>query len=370
MGEVALLNVEKKFGETQVVHNMSLVVQDGEFLVLVGPSGCGKSTTLRMIEGLEELSAGNLFINKKLMNEVAPIDRGVAMVFQDYALYPHMTVFENLAFSLRLKKVEKEIIKQRVMEAATMLDLTEYLNRRPAALSGGQRQRVAMGRAIVKKATVFLFDEPLSNLDAKLRSKMRVEIKKFHLKAKATTVYVTHDQLEAMTLADRLVVMRAGRIEQLGTPMDVFETPRTLFVATFIGSPGMNLFNCEVRKSGNDIHLIEESGIFNFVLPSSKGQLVHDKMKVTMGIRPSDVFISSEDDGIDNGWKIAGKVELVEPLGKNGLLTMSSGKKEYISEIMGRKMPALGQEVTLSFNLHHMHLFDPKTEINLLHTGQ
>ncbi len=370
MAEVALLNIEKKFGETQVVHNMSLLIQEGEFLVLVGPSGCGKSTTLRMIAGLEEVTAGNLFINKKLMNNVAPIDRGVAMVFQDYALYPHMSVFENLAFSLKLKKISKEIIKERVEEAAAMLDLTEYLDRRPSALSGGQRQRVAMGRAIVKKATVFLFDEPLSNLDAKLRSKMRIEIKKFHLKTKATTVYVTHDQLEAMTLADRLVVMKDGRIEQLGTPMDVFETPRTLFVATFIGSPGMNLFKCEILKNGNDFHLVEESGIFNFVLPNNKNKMVHDKMKVIMGIRPSDVFISTDDDGIESGWKIMGKVELVELLGKNGLLTISSDKKEYISEIMGRLMPSIGQEVSLSFNLHHMHLFDPKTEINLLHTGQ
>ena len=370
MSEVTLINIDKKYGETKVVHNLSLVVPEGEFVVLVGPSGCGKSTTLRMVAGLEDITEGNLFINKQLMNETSPGDRGVAMVFQDYALYPHMTVFENLAFSLRIKKIPKDEITERVNEAAKMLDLTDYLERRPAALSGGQRQRVAMGRAIVKKSTVFLFDEPLSNLDAKLRSKMRVEIKKFHLNSKATTIYVTHDQLEAMTLADRLVVMKDGRIDQIGSPMEVFETPRTIFVATFIGSPGMNIFNCEIKKAGDDFFLIEENGIFSFILPETKSKLVHDKMKVVMGIRPSDIFTSSEDDGIDKNWKIPGSVELVELLGKNAYLTVVAEGKEFLSEIMGRKLPKIGEQIDFSFNLHHIHLFDPKTSINLLNTGQ
>ncbi len=370
MSNIVLKNIDKFYGENQVVHNISLDISEREFVVLVGPSGCGKSTTLRMIAGLEDISGGNLFIGGVKSNNVLPKDRPVAMVFQDYALYPHMTVYDNLSFSLKIKNIKKEIIEQKVQHAASMLDLSDYLDRKPAALSGGQRQRVAMGRAIVKESSIFLFDEPLSNLDAKLRSKMRVEIKKFHIENQATTVYVTHDQLEAMTLADRLVVMKEGLIEQIGTPMEVFEYPRTLFVATFIGSPGMNLFNCVIKKQIDKTFLEQENGIFSFTLPKEKADHVHDQMKVVMGIRPSDIYIADATDEIVKDWKTSGKVVIVELLGKNAFLTIENDSIEFLSEIMGRMMPSIGDSVDLGFNLNHIHLFDPSTGVNLLNLGQ
>lgn len=367
MVQVRLKNIHKSYGQNLIVKDLSLEIEDKEFVVLVGPSGCGKSTTLRMIAGLEEISSGDLHIGDKHMNHVLPGDRGVAMVFQDYALYPHMTVFENMAFSLRLKKMYKEEeIKSRVMEAAQMLDLEPYLERKPAALSGGQRQRVAMGRAIVKKAQVFLFDEPLSNLDAKLRTKMRGEIKRFHLQTQTTSIYVTHDQLEAMTLADRIVVMNEGVIQQAGTPMQLFENPRNLFVASFIGSPGMNMMTMVAKKKGGVVSLEDEEGKISFTLPESKAHLVDHDSKLIMGIRPSDIFVSVEGDNIPEGWKVNGKVEMVELLGKNAYVTLRVGRFECVGEIMGTSIPKIGDEVKLSFNLNHIHLFDPQTELNLL----
>jgi len=366
MATVSLKDIKKNYGSVQVVHKMSLDIADHEFVVLVGPSGCGKSTTLRMVAGLEDITGGDLYISGNRMNEVSPSDRGVSMVFQDYALYPHMTVYENLAFSLRLKKTPKAEIEKRVMEAATMLDLGPYLQRKPAALSGGQRQRVAMGRAIVKRAQVFLYDEPLSNLDAKLRSKMRTEIKRFHMKSRTTSIYVTHDQLEAMTLADRLVVMKDGNIQQVGTPLDVFGTPNNVFVATFIGSPGMNLFKATLKTIGHDTFCVESTGGFNFKLPESRKNLGKDLQDVVMGIRPSDIFISTDNDNIDDNWKVDCEVVMVELLGKNAYVTMKLGDTEFLSEIMGRAVPAVGDKVKLSFNLNHSHLFDEKSEQNLL----
>src|SRR5579863_2873566 len=251
MAEVALRNVIKRFDNVEVVRNISLDIPDNEFVVLVGPSGCGKSTTLRMIAGLEEISAGDIYIGGEVVNDLPPKDRDIAMVFQNYALYPHMSVFENMSFGLKLRKFPKDEIKQRVDNAARILDITELLARRPKQLSGGQRQRVAMGRAIVRNPKVFLFDEPLSNLDAKLRVQMRTEIKKVHQKVRTTSVYVTHDQVEAMTLADRVVVMNGGRIEQVGPPNELYHHPRTRFVAGFIGSPAMNFLPCRlVERSG------------------------------------------------------------------------------------------------------------------------
>src|SRR6201994_140370 len=250
MAEVALRNVVKRYDEVEAVRSISLDIPDNEFVVLVGPSGCGKSTTLRMIAGLEEVTAGDIYIGGEIVNDRPPKDRDIAMVFQNYALYPHMTAYENMAFGLKLRKFSKAEIRQRVENAARILDITELLERRPKALSGGQRQRVAMGRAIVRNPKVFLFDEPLSNLDAKLRVQMRTEIKRVHQKVKTTTVYVTHDQVEAMTLADRVVVMHNGKIEQIGAPNELYHHPKTRFVAGFIGSPAMNFIPARLEQNG------------------------------------------------------------------------------------------------------------------------
>src|ERR1700746_1683694 len=255
MANVILKNVVKKIGEAVIVNHISLEIPDREFCVLVGPSGCGKSTTLRMIAGLEEITAGEIWIGGDVVNDVPPRDRDIAMVFQNYALYPHMSVFDNMAFGLKLRKFPKDEIKRRVDEAARILDIGMLLDRKPRALSGGQRQRVAMGRAIVRNPKVFLFDEPLSNLDAKLRVQMRIEIKKVHLKVRTTTVYVTHDQVEAITLADRVVVMNKGRIEQIGTPNELYHNPATRFVAGFIGSPAMNFLPCRLEESGDKLNI-------------------------------------------------------------------------------------------------------------------
>ncbi len=366
MPSIELKSIKKAYGETVVIEGLNLSIVDGEFVVLVGPSGCGKSTTLRMIAGLEDITAGEMQIDGKRMNEVNPTNRGIAMVFQDYALYPHMSVYENLAFSLRLKKTEQSEIDRRIHEAADMLNLTPYLQRKPADLSGGQRQRVAMGRAIVKKSKVFLYDEPLSNLDAKLRHKMRTEIKRFHLQAKTTSVYVTHDQLEAMTLGDKLVVMSEGKIEQIGTPLEVYQKPKTKFVATFIGNPTINMFNCKVERKGNSLVLCEKHGVFCFKLPESKERLVKEGMDCTMGIRPSDIFISKEDDHLPEEWKIDAQVDIVELLGKNAFLTMVKNNIYFQSEVMGTEFPHNGESKRLSFNLNHIHLFDDHTGINLL----
>src|SRR5499425_1936484 len=255
MAQVALRNIVKTFDRTPAVRGINLDIPDREFIVLVGPSGCGKSTTLRMVAGLEETSSGEIFIGDQLVNDVPPKDRDIAMVFQNYALYPHMTVFENMSFGLRLRKFPKPEIKERVEAAARILDITDLLERRPKQLSGGQRQRVAMGRAIVRNPKVFLFDEPLSNLDAKLRVQMRTEIKRVHQKVKTTTVYVTHDQVEAMTLADRVVVMNGGRIEQIGRPHELYHRPKTRFVAGFIGSPAMNFLPARLQPNGSGMTL-------------------------------------------------------------------------------------------------------------------
>ncbi|MGB0452072.1 MAG: ABC transporter ATP-binding protein [Bacteriovoracaceae bacterium] len=364
MCQLTLKNIQKSYGSTKVVHDFNLDIQDKEFVVLVGPSGCGKSTTLRMIAGLEDISAGELIKNETVINHLPPGDRGVAMVFQDYALYPHMTVFENMAFSLRLKKFKEEEIQSRVHQAAEMLDLTPYLQRKPAALSGGQRQRVAMGRAVVKRAEVFLFDEPLSNLDAKLRHKMRSEIKKFHQKSKTTTVYVTHDQLEAMTLADRLVVMKDGLVEQEGTPLEVFDFPKTKFVASFIGNPSMNFLNCSIEKEGEGYFIKDQANSFQLKLPEGKSKNLEDGQSVILGIRPSDVYLSHEDDH-HKEWRVEGKVDIIELLGKNAFLSVNIGDEECISEVMGRELPREGETLHFTFNLDHIHLFDPKTEKNL-----
>ncbi|HKU04872.1 MAG TPA: sn-glycerol-3-phosphate ABC transporter ATP-binding protein UgpC, partial [Bradyrhizobium sp.] len=314
MATVEFRKLVKRYGTLEVVHGIDLSIRDGEFIVLVGPSGCGKSTTLRMLAGLEDISDGEILIGARKVNEVEPRDRDIAMVFQDYALYPHMSVYDNMAFSLLYRKMPRKQIDARVREAADILGLTDYLSRRPRQLSGGQRQRVAMGRAIVRKPQVFLFDEPLSNLDAKLRGTMRVEMKKLHQRLGVTTVFVTHDQIEAMTLADRVVVMNGGHIEQIGTPDEVYHAPASLFVAGFIGAPTMNLLPGRV-ESLNTLRLGETQTV-RVRKAGSAGN------KVTFGIRPEDVDIASGE--LPSGWvDLPATVEVVEPLGSDTLVFTS-----------------------------------------------
>lgn len=365
MAQVTLKNIKKNYGQVKVVHDFDLDINSGEFVVLVGPSGCGKSTTLRMIAGLEEITSGEILIAGKIVNETSPAERGVAMVFQDYALYPHMSVFENMAFGLRQKKIAKDEIEDRVLKASEMLGLTGYLHRKPANLSGGQRQRVAMGRAMVKNSPVYLFDEPLSNLDAKLRSKMRVEIKKFHQTMKGTSIYVTHDQLEAMTLADKLVVMNGGIVEQVGTPLDIFENPKTLFVATFIGTPQMNIFEMTAYKEKSGFVLKSNDGTITLSLPKSKEIGLSDGLKVKLGIRPSDIFISLPEDQIPSEWKVTGELLVIELLGKSAYLNLKIGGEECVGEVMGRFSATPGDKLLLSLNLNHIHLFDSESGKNL-----
>ncbi len=312
MSNVILQNIVKRYDEIEVVHGIDLTIAPKEFVVLVGPSGCGKSTTLRMIAGLEEISDGELQIDDKVVNRVAPKDRDVAMVFQNYALYPHLNVAENIAFGLRIRKESKEHIAKSVSEVGDILGLTPYLERRPADLSGGQRQRVAMGRAIVRRPKVFLFDEPLSNLDAKLRTQMRAEIKRLHKRLGATSVYVTHDQVEAMTLADRIVVMNDGRIEQVGTPMDVFMNPVNTFVAGFIGSPPMNQFSGVVEANSNGFHV--KVGEISINVPESTP--VEQGQSVVVGIRPEHLSLEAS----EQSSTIPLSLELVETLGSEALL--------------------------------------------------
>ena len=347
------------------VQEFSLDIEDGEFIVLVGPSGCGKSTTLRMIAGLEEITEGQLYIGDKLSNLVAPRDRNIAMVFQNYALYPHMTVYENMAFSLKLKKLSKEEIDQKVREAAAILDITSYLDRYPKALSGGQRQRVAIGRAIVRHPEVLLMDEPLSNLDAKLRGQMRSEIIKLRKKVKTTFVYVTHDQVEAITLGDRIVIMKDGFIQQIGTPQEVFNHPKNLFVASFIGTPQINFFN--------DSKLVKEDGKYYAEILGRK-MLLSEKQQagltannqeacdIVVGIRP--VHISLSETGF------TGTIEVAEMMGTEIHLHISTGKDEIVAVIptagLDLDLVKIGNEITFDFDMSLTHLFSAETEGNLL----
>ena len=347
------------------VQEFNLDIADREFIVLVGPSGCGKSTTLRMVAGLEEISAGELYIDGKLMNDVAPKDRDIAMVFQNYALYPHMTVYENMAFSLKLKKVPKDEIDRKVREAAEILDITQYLDRKPKALSGGQRQRVAIGRAIVRDPKVFLMDEPLSNLDAKLRNQMRAEIIKLREKIDTTFIYVTHDQVEAMTLGDRIVIMRDGFIQQIGTPQEVFNHPANLFVAGFIGTPQMNFFeDCQLTKSGDAYSVT----VMGHTLPLTAEQNAKlatagaESRTVTVGVRPVHVTVGSE--GID------AQIDVSELMGSELHLHMTAGGKDVVAVVQTANLDANAYArhtaVRFSFEPRLIHLFDPETEKNLI----
>jgi multiple sugar transport system ATP-binding protein len=352
MATVEFRKLVKRYGPLEVVHGIDLAIGDGEFIVLVGPSGCGKSTTLRMLAGLEDASEGEILIGARKVNEIEPRDRDIAMVFQDYALYPHMSVYDNMAFSLLYRRLPRKEIDARVREAAEILGLTSYLNRRPKQLSGGQRQRVAMGRAIVRKPQVFLFDEPLSNLDAKLRGTMRVEMKKLHQRLGVTTVFVTHDQIEAMTLADRVVVMNGGRIEQIGTPDEVYHAPASLFVAGFIGAPTMNLLPARfegpasLRLAQGDLIPIQNSA--------------NGVAEVVFGVRPEDVDVAAGAPPAGMA-DVPATVEVVEPLGADTLIFASVFGASMTARVKPAMRPSPGARIRLRVNLERAHLFDAAT---------
>ena len=361
MAKVELKNLTKKYGEVIAVQNMNLTISDNEFLVLVGPSGCGKSTTLRMIAGLEEISGGEIFIRDQLVNEKDPKDRNVSMVFQNYALYPHMTVEENLGFSLKIAKVEKEEIEKRVKDAVLILGLDELRKRKPSQLSGGQRQRVAMGRAIVRRPDAFLFDEPLSNLDAKLRTQMRTEIKKLHQTLKTTIIYVTHDQVEAMTLADRIIIMKDGYIEQIGSPIEVFTKPANIFVATFIGSPPMNIIEGDLIKKENKL-IIKIDDEINLECPQKIQSSLDNKNKIYLGIRAEDIMPKESNDNPSNNWCFQKSINLAEPLGTETQLFFTIKNKEIISRMYNPKDVKVGDKIDFQIDPNKVHFFDAETE--------
>ncbi|GIN63921.1 sugar ABC transporter ATP-binding protein [Robertmurraya siralis] len=364
MAQLKLDHVYKIYdNKVTAVEDFNLQIEDKEFIVFVGPSGCGKSTTLRMIAGLEEISKGNLYIDEKRVNDVPPKDRDIAMVFQNYALYPHMTVYDNMAFGLKLRKFSKKEIDERVKEAAKILGLESYLTRKPKALSGGQRQRVALGRAIVRDAKVFLMDEPLSNLDAKLRVQMRAEIVKLHRRLETTTIYVTHDQTEAMTMASRLVVMKDGVIQQVGAPKEVYENPENIFVGGFIGSPSMNFFN----------GIIEEG---KFVTGSTEIDIPEGKMKmlrtqgyvgkeVVLGIRPEDIHDEQLFIEASQGSKLQVKVDVAELTGAETMIYSSLEDQNFVARIDSRSQIAPGENIDIAFDMNKVHFFDKETEMRI-----
>jgi multiple sugar transport system ATP-binding protein len=350
MADVVLKNVQKSFGRVKVIHGVDLDIKDGEFVVFVGPSGCGKSTLLRLVAGLEDITAGDLFIGGERVNDLVPAKRGIAMVFQSYALYPHMNVYDNMAFGLELAKSSKQEIDVKVREAARMLQIDSLLDRKPRQLSGGQRQRVAIGRAIVRDPKVFLFDEPLSNLDAALRVQTRIEIAKLHNDTRATMIYVTHDQVEAMTLADRIVVLNAGRIEQVGTPLELYHRPANLFVAGFIGSPQMNFFECQVAGVGPDEVLVSLPSGGTLSVPVAPESLQPGEA-VTLGVRPDHVRVSAQG-------SLLGRVELVEELGENHLLYVDVGQDRRLTvREPGDARHEAGSTVNLDLDRASCHLF-------------
>jgi multiple sugar transport system ATP-binding protein len=358
MATVILKDITKIYpGDVKAVDNANIEINDEEFVVLVGPSGCGKTTTLRMIAGLEEISAGTLSIDGKVVNDVPPKDRDIAMVFQNYALYPHMSVYDNMAFGLKIRKFPKDEIEARVQEAAKILGIGDLLDRKPKALSGGQRQRVAVGRAIVRHPKVFLFDEPLSNLDAKLRVQMRAEISSLHHRLKATMVYVTHDQVEAMTMADKIVVMKDGFIQQIGGPLDLYNTPNNLFVAGFIGSPPMNFIHGNVAEHSE----IFDAGEFRLPLAEGKAALVtsYKGSPVILGIRPEDLTFDPQ--GTEND-SITGTVKVVEQLGEQLHLHVEIRESVIIAKVPPQTKVAVGNKIFLKPDMNKTHFFDIKTE--------
>lgn len=365
MGSVRLEQIYKKYDNNTVVQDVNLEIKDKEFVVLVGPSGCGKSTTLRMIAGLEEITEGKIFIEDKLMNDVPPKDRDIAMVFQNYALYPHMNIFENLSFGLKMRKYPKAEIQQRVHQAAEILGIKELLDRKPKALSGGQRQRVALGRAIVRKPKVFLFDEPLSNLDANLRVQMRTEISRLHKQIETTMIYVTHDQIEAMSMGDRIVVMHKGIVQQVDTPLTIYIKPVNKFVAGFIGSPTMNFFEGRIIDS-NGLRFEAKSKQFTFHLTSASTQRLqrYTNTEVTLGIRPEHISAKLQN---DTSQKIQVHVQVTEPVGNEIFIyfTLGVGSEQYVSRIPSDIHPPTGKPFDLYFDSSKFHFFDSKSGIAL-----
>ncbi len=372
MAGVSLKSVRKVFDNDVVaVDDADIEIEDREFVVLVGPSGCGKSTTLRMIAGLEEITSGDIYIDGVLVNDVPPKDRDIAMVFQNYALYPHMSVYQNMAFGLKLRKYPKEEIDQRVRDAANILGIQDLLERKPKALSGGQRQRVAVGRAIVRKPKVFLFDEPLSNLDAKLRVQMRSEISKLHTSLAATMIYVTHDQTEAMTMGDRIVVMKDGKIQQIDRPLALYSNPVNQFVAGFIGSPAMNFIQGRIATDDGSGGLSFEAGDFRIPLPDTYGDDLRGvvKQEVVLGIRPEDIHDPHSVRTGKQTAEISAKVEVVEPMGSDVLLHLTAGKSLFVARVDPQYMPEVGQQVELAVEVDKVHFFDPSNGSSLLHTS-
>lgn len=365
MATVSFKNIGKSYGDLEVVKDFNLEIKDQEFVVLVGPSGCGKSTSLRMLAGLEEITGGDIFIGSTRVNDMPPKDRDIAMVFQNYALYPHMNVYENMAFGLKLRKYSNQEIQQRVQEAAAILGIEHLLQRKPKELSGGQRQRVAIGRAIVREPQAFLMDEPLSNLDAKLRVQMRAELAKLHQRLKTTIIYVTHDQTEAMTMGDRIVVMKDGVIQQVASPQELYQKPVNMFVAGFIGSPSMNFIPCTIKEQGNDTYLVNEDG-FAFLLSSEvAAKLASYKNKpLIFGIRPED--ISDNPEGVPEGNCIKARVDVVEHLGAESLVYISQGRQTLICRFMGDPRQRVGENITVALSPERYYVFDAQTELSLL----
>jgi len=363
MAKVVLKNITKVYpGNVKAVDSVNIEIKDREFVVLVGPSGCGKSTTLRMIAGLEDITSGELYIGDRLVNDVPPKDRNIAMVFQNYALYPHMTVYENMAFGLKLRKYPKSQIDMRVKEAAQILGITDLLDRKPKALSGGQRQRVAVGRAIVRKPDVFLFDEPLSNLDAKLRVQMRTEINKLHTRLQATMIYVTHDQVEAMTMGERIVVMKDGVIQQIADPITLYNKPNNLFVAGFIGTPPMNFMEVLLTYE-NGAYWLDE-GKIKVRLPRNYEDYVkpYENKKVILGVRPEDIydklyFTGSKEDNV-----IKVTIEVIEPLGSETLLYATTAKNQLTCKVASRNRSEVNQDIEMVIDMSKIHLFDVDTQ--------
>lgn len=369
MASISLRNIYKIYeGNVQAVTDFNLEIEDKEFIILVGPSGCGKSTTLRMIAGLEEISKGELYIGDRLVNDVPPKDRDIAMVFQNYALYPHMTVFKNMAFGLQLRKTPKDEIERRVHEAAKVLDIEHLLDRRPKALSGGQRQRVALGRAMVRNPAVFLLDEPLSNLDAKLRTAMRTEIIKLHQKLGTTFVYVTHDQTEAMTMGDRIVVMKDGLIQQVDTPQNLYDSPINMFVAGFIGSPQMNFLDGTLLNE-NGKYVIDLGGD-KIALPEEKTNKVdlsaYVGVQIKAGIRPEDLGDDAESLSKFSDSTIAAELEVSELMGSEIYMYLDYKGNKMTARVAPTSKAKSGDEVKIAFDPHKIHLFDPESELTLM----
>ena len=359
MAGIRMVDVKKQYPNGFVaIENMNLDIPDKEFVVLVGPSGCAKSTALKMIAGLEEITSGEMYIGDRLVNDMPPKDREIAMVFQSYALYPHMTIYDNIAFGLKMRKTPKPEIDRLVREASEILGMSDLLDRKPRQLSGGQRQRVALGRAIVRHPQVFLFDEPLSNLDAKLRVKMRTELKQLHERLQTTVVYVTHDQVEAMTMGSTIVVLKLGSIQQVGSPLELYSFPSNRFVAGFIGSPSMNFIDCTVAEQNKD--LILDTGAFQLKVPEDKAVLVrkHGGKDFIFGIRPEDIRMRREKKENYSEEHICADVNVIEPLGKEMYVNLSSGNLDFMAVISARFPIRLHEPVDLTLNMDRMHLFE------------